>query len=124
MGEKMKDIRLTEIPGVGDATATTLGESGFPDVEAVARASEKELAAAPGFGPLRAATVIAAARAVLAASDTSADEKPGKKRKDKKNKDKKKDKKKKKKREKNKTKKKKDRKKKKKEKKDGRKKRR
>lgn len=57
----MSDPKLSEISGVGPATARLLAESGFASVESVAKATPGELARVPGFGEARAAAVIAAA---------------------------------------------------------------
>ena len=57
----MSDPKLSEISGVGPATARLLADSGFASVESVAQAAPGELARVPGFGETRAAAVIAAA---------------------------------------------------------------
>jgi transcription termination factor NusA len=57
----MSDPKLSDISGVGPATARLLAESGFASVEAIATATPQELARVPGFGEARAAAVIAAA---------------------------------------------------------------
>jgi NAD-dependent DNA ligase len=62
----MSNQQLTNIPGVGAATARALVDAGFSTVEAIAKASEDKLAAVPGFGPSRAAVAIAAARDLVA----------------------------------------------------------
>ena len=85
----MSEAPLTQIPGIGPATAQTLTKSGFGSVEAIARASAGDLAKVQGFGQVRASVVIAAAQAMMtdAAMATpavaAADKKKRKKKKDK-----------------------------------------
>ncbi len=66
MGQDTTTTRaaLTEVPGVGVATAETLVEHGFADVRSVAAADAGDLGRVPGFGPVRAAAVKAAAEAL------------------------------------------------------------
>ena len=102
---------ITDIPGIGPAAAETLAEHRIRSLAGLARASVEKIAAIPGFSEARAASVIAAAAELTAASGTtpavtdegtsekSDKDKKGKKEKKKKNKgkgkkDKKKDKKK------------------------------
>lgn len=66
----MADPKLTNISGIGPATARVLTENGFASVEGVAQATDKHLAKVPGFGVVRAAEVIKAARSLLAAGKT------------------------------------------------------
>ena len=85
---------LTQIPGIGPATAQTLTDSGFGSVEAIARASAGDLAKVQGFGQVRASVVIAAAQALMtgvARVNPPADAADKKERKKKRKKDKKKD---------------------------------
>lgn len=69
----MAEKQLTEIPGIGPATAKTLSESGFSTVDDIARASTVSLATVPGFGEARAAAVITAAQSLLAAEASPGD---------------------------------------------------
>lgn len=93
----MPELTLTQISGIGPATARVLTENGFATVEAVATATSAGLARVPGFGSARAAVVIAAAKSLLsqgeaskpARRETAVDKKKGKKKKGKKKKDKK-----------------------------------
>jgi NAD-dependent DNA ligase len=95
----MSKPQLADIVGIGPSTAKILENRGFSDVQKIASASVENLAQVPGFGPVRAVTVITAAQSLLLAAKASPQAaKPGKKKKDKKKKgDKKKDKRKKKK---------------------------
>lgn len=56
---------LTQISGIGDAAASRLSEAGFATIEDIARATPESLGAVHGFGPARAATIIAAARSLV-----------------------------------------------------------
>lgn len=56
---------LTYIAGIGPAAAAVLVESGFPDVEAVAKSDLESLCAVRGFGSVRAASVLAAAQSLV-----------------------------------------------------------
>ena len=67
----MSEPKLTQISGIGPATAGVLESNGFVSVQAIAQAAEAELATVPGFGSARAATIIAAARAVLSPATSS-----------------------------------------------------
>ena len=106
----MSDPKLTKISGIGTATAEALAGNGFTTIEGVAAATENQLSEVRGFGPARAATVIAAAKALLETDEApkagkgkkkdkkktkknkkgKGKKKDGKKKKDKKKKDKKK----------------------------------
>jgi len=66
----MPDSQLTKIPGIGPATARLLTENGFASVEAIASADRGDLAKVQGFGEVRAAVVITAARALVAPAPT------------------------------------------------------
>jgi NAD-dependent DNA ligase len=57
---------LTEIKGVGPATAKVFAKVGFSNVKDVASARPVDLAAVPGVGEIRATRLIAAARSLLA----------------------------------------------------------
>ncbi|MBL8776679.1 MAG: helix-hairpin-helix domain-containing protein [Acidimicrobiales bacterium] len=59
---------LHEIRGVGPATATRLADHGITSVAALAQADLDSVVAVPGFGPVRAAAVQAAALAALDAA--------------------------------------------------------
>ena len=98
----MKQTKLTDVSGVGPATAEVLAKHGIDTPEALADASLAKLVTVPGIGAERAASLKEAATRVLlrgtldekeAENDRSAskDERPGKtsdKRKRKKDKDK------------------------------------
>jgi hypothetical protein len=97
----MAEPKLTQIAGIGPATARLLEKNGFASVESVAKASDSGLAKVPGFGMARAAVVIVAAQSLLATpamQEPGGDKKntgkgkAGKKKKHKKDKGKKKDK--------------------------------
>ena len=70
----MTELALTQIRGIGPATAKQLEEAGLGTVEAVAGAEPDQLAAVPGFGPLRAAGVIEAAASLV--TENQSDSKP------------------------------------------------
>ena len=63
---------MTEIGGVGESKSRTLEEQGLKRVADVANASVDQVAAAKGFGPVRAEQVITAAAALLAAAADTA----------------------------------------------------
>jgi len=67
-------FEITDIQGVGPETAAVLAEHGIRTVEELAGLSTAALLAVPGFGPARAATVMAAATRLLdqSVSDGSA----------------------------------------------------
>jgi hypothetical protein len=80
---------ITDIPGIGPAAATALGEHGLKSLADLANSSVEIINAVPGFSEARAVTVLAAATELLAASGaTPADKvkKPEKAKKDKKKK--------------------------------------
>jgi DNA repair protein RadA len=62
---KLSDIKLSDLPGVGAATADKLKESGFNDVLSVAVASPGQLVDATGISEASARKMINAARAAL-----------------------------------------------------------
>lgn len=70
----MSDPKLSEISGVGPATARLLADSGFATVESVSKATPPELARVPGFGEARAAAVIAAAGSLQSTGDAPGSE--------------------------------------------------
>ena len=78
---------LTSVRGIGVDTARLLAEHGIGDVLSLAAASIDDIAAVPGFGPARAATVINTAAALLAEAEPEAvasDRQEAKKKKEKK----------------------------------------
>lgn len=58
-------MNITDISGIGDATAQQMRTHGIDSVEAVAQASIEQLAAVPGIGAARAAALREAARRLL-----------------------------------------------------------
>ena len=58
-------MNITDISGIGDATAQQMRTHGIDSVEAVAQASIEQLAAVPGIGAARAAALGEAARRLL-----------------------------------------------------------
>lgn len=58
-------MNITDISGIGDATAQRLKAHGIDSVEAVAQASIEQLAAVPGIGANRAAALRESARRLL-----------------------------------------------------------
>lgn len=102
----MTGAQLSDISGIGPSAAEVLKQGGFFTVEQVAGATVAALTALNGFGPVRAAQTIAAAKAVLGGTEGASpsrdgaplarkEAKPGKKKPKKDKKDKKGDKKKK-----------------------------
>jgi len=82
---------IIDIPGIGPAAAETLAEHRIRTLAALARASVEKISAIPGFSEARAASVIAAAAELTAATgatptatDEGASEKSDKGKKDKK----------------------------------------
>ena len=57
--------KLTDIPGIGAATAVIMDEQGFATILDVANATPDMMTAVPGFGAIRANRVIAAAQKLL-----------------------------------------------------------
>lgn len=70
---------LTDVKGIGGATAAKLAETGLDSAEALAAAAIEEIAACPGFGPARATTVRQAAIALLEPQGPAAGEAGSKK---------------------------------------------
>ena len=66
---------LTDVKGIGGATATKLEGFGFDSAEALAAAAIEEIAACPGFGAARATTVHEAAIALLEPEEKAESEK-------------------------------------------------
>jgi len=64
----MKQVRLTDIPGIGPATAELLVANGITSVEALLALPAEQLAAVRGFGPKRALAVRLAAAQCLQGS--------------------------------------------------------
>ena len=58
-------MNITDISGIGDATAQRLKTHGIDSVEAVAQASIEQLVAVPGIGPDRAAALRLSANRLL-----------------------------------------------------------
>ena len=58
-------MKITDISGIGDATAQRLKTHGIDSVEAVAQASIEQLVAVPGIGPYRAAALRLSANRLL-----------------------------------------------------------
>ncbi len=56
---------ITDIPGIGPATAEALAAGGFVSAEAIANSDVASLSSVPGFGPVRSERTIAAAKAIL-----------------------------------------------------------
>lgn len=69
-------MNITDISGVGDATAKLLKTHGIDSVEAVARAAIEQLAAVPGIGASRAAALGESARRLLPDATAGAAESP------------------------------------------------
>ena len=76
---------ITEISGIGPATAKVLQEGGFATAESIASSSVAALTAVPGFGLIRAKNVVAAAKKVAStakkSNSTASKAKPKKKKK-------------------------------------------
>jgi hypothetical protein len=73
---------IGDVSGIGPATAALLKEAGIGTVEKLAAASLDRVSAIKGFGEIRAARVIEAAKSLLAADGktVAADKKPKKKK--------------------------------------------
>lgn len=72
-------MNITDISGIGDATAQRLKTHGIASVEDVAQASIEQLAAVPGIGDSRAGALRESARGLLpdaSASDESPEASP------------------------------------------------
>ncbi len=52
---------ITDIPGIGESTATLLADHGIDSVKTLRKGGMKKLCRVPGFGEMRAASVLAAA---------------------------------------------------------------
>jgi len=57
---------LTDIPGIGESTAAQLVEHGIDSVNVLIKGGKKKLGKVPGFGDIRSATVLAAAKGLKA----------------------------------------------------------
>lgn len=66
--EGVMAFQLTDIPGIGDATATLLGEHGIDSFKQLRKGGVSALCMVPGFGQIRATRVLAAADALKAAA--------------------------------------------------------
>ena len=64
---------LTRVKGIGPASAEKLTSAGIPTAEALAAATPEQLAAVPGFGPLRAGQILENARLAISAIDQTTD---------------------------------------------------
>lgn len=62
-------MNITDISGIGDATAQQMRTHGLDSVEAVAQASIEQLVAVPGIGAARAAALRESARRLLPDDD-------------------------------------------------------
>ena len=62
-------MNITDISGIGDATAQNMKAQGLDSVEAVAQATVEQLVAVPGIGTARAAALKGSARRLLAEAD-------------------------------------------------------
>ncbi len=56
-------MALTSIAGIGEGTAKVLAEHGIDSIKKLAKASVQDVMKVPGFGEIRAKTVLAAAAA-------------------------------------------------------------
>lgn len=83
-------IPITSIKGIGPSSALLLETNGFTSLKDIAEASVEQLQNVPGFGPVRAASIIKDASRLLAEQVPSPSiKKEGKKKGKKKKKDKK-----------------------------------
>lgn len=64
---------LTRVKGIGPASAKKLTSAGIPTAEALAAATPEQLAAVPGFGPLRAGQILENARLAISAIDQTSE---------------------------------------------------
>jgi NAD-dependent DNA ligase len=64
---------LTDVKGIGPTSAQKLTANGITTAEALAAASPEQLAAVPGFGPLRAVKIIEDARQLFSADEAVSD---------------------------------------------------
>ena len=64
---------LTEIDGVGEATAKALVEAGFPTVERVQEADPESIADLDGVGPKQAVDIVASATEIASEASTEAE---------------------------------------------------
>jgi hypothetical protein len=60
---------LTSVSGIGPAAAAVLAEHGFASAEQLAASVIEDLVKVPGFGPVRAATTLRAARTLIEGRD-------------------------------------------------------
>jgi hypothetical protein len=65
--------KVTNISGIGSATATILSEHKFKTVISIAQTTVEKLSAVPGFSTARASNAIDAAKQLLAATTSSSD---------------------------------------------------
>lgn len=69
---------LTSVSGIGPAAAAVLAEHGFASAEQLAASVIEDLVKVPGFGAVRAATTLRAARSLLEGRVDAKAAKPGK----------------------------------------------
>ena len=62
---------LTQVKGIGPATARQLLSAGIPSAEALAEATLEQLTMLPGFGPFRAAQILENARQLMDGSQAA-----------------------------------------------------
>jgi len=65
----MGNTELTEITGIGEATAGVLNRAGFKSAEDIADAAIEDISAVPGFGYMRAQRTRVAARELVGSTD-------------------------------------------------------
>lgn len=63
---------LTDVTGIGASTAKDLADGGIRSIDDLANASASTICAVPGFGPIRAARVKAAAAELIRRSESAA----------------------------------------------------
>lgn len=59
-------IAITQISGIGAKTADIMAGHGFESIESIAGSTIEKISVVPGFGQVRAAAIIAAAKSLLA----------------------------------------------------------
>jgi NAD-dependent DNA ligase len=65
------DTPLTNIPGIGEATAEILSEHGYKNCEDIAKTTAEALAEVHGFGVVRAQRVITMAQDLVATPEAT-----------------------------------------------------
>jgi predicted RecB family nuclease len=66
-------IEMTQIAGIGPAAAELLRQAGFDSVESLAETNVLALSEVKGFGPIRAQTIISAAKDLIEVDVKSVD---------------------------------------------------